>query len=60
LPAARSRDELLRILGMQARRGHVTAIRILLEEYRRDRSDEDKPAASIFDELAAIRARKAS
>jgi hypothetical protein len=57
LPAPPSRDELLRLLGVQARQGHVVAIRTLLDEYRRDH-DQNKAedAFAEFDELAAKRA----
>jgi hypothetical protein len=36
LPNPPSRDQILRVLGVQAMNGQVTAARILLEEYRRD------------------------
>jgi hypothetical protein len=39
LPEPPARDELLRLLGVQARLGHVQAIRALLEESRRDDSE---------------------
>jgi len=39
LPDPPTRDELLRLLGVQARLGHVQAIRALLEETRRAGSE---------------------
>jgi hypothetical protein len=57
LPEAPTREFLIRALGVQAREGNVPAIRLLLEEYRRD-ADPDAiktdPLAR-FDELAARR-----
>jgi hypothetical protein len=55
LPERPDRETLLRLLGIQARNGHVTAIRLLLEEYRRD-GDQTDEAFSVLDELAARRA----
>jgi hypothetical protein len=57
LPERPSRDELLAALGVRAREGSVPAIRLLLEEYRREgegviRSDR---TGSAIDELAARR-----
>jgi hypothetical protein len=43
---------------MQAREGNVPAIRLLLEEYRRDGNSDDKPKRSKVDELAARRAAR--
>jgi hypothetical protein len=57
LPDPPTRDDLLRVLGVLARRGHVTATRILLEEYRRDGQQPERDGG-FFDELDAIRARK--
>jgi hypothetical protein len=61
LPAPPNRDELLRILGVCARAGHVPAIRLLLDEYRRDEAGR-KPGAglSAIDALAAKRAARAA
>jgi hypothetical protein len=59
LPEPPSRDFLLRALGVQAREGNVPAIRLLLEEYRRDGNEDAKPARSAIDELAARRAGRA-
>jgi hypothetical protein len=55
LPDPPSRDFLLRALGVQAMEGNVPAIRLLLEEYRRDGDSDEKPK-SFTDELAARRA----
>jgi hypothetical protein len=59
LPDPPTRDEMLRALGVQAREGNVPAIRLLLEEYRRDGDSDEKPKRSFTDELAARRARGA-
>jgi hypothetical protein len=56
LPDPPTRDEMLRALGVQARDGNVPAIRLLLEEYRRDGDSNQKPKRSFTDELAARRA----
>jgi hypothetical protein len=53
LPDPPSRDELLRILGVMARNGQVTAIRLLLDELRRD-ENTDEPGG-VIDELARKR-----
>jgi hypothetical protein len=53
LPEPPDRETLLRLLGVQARNGHVTAIRLLLEHYRG--ADGPRPF-SIVDELAKRRA----
>ena len=58
LPEPPSREFLLKALGVQAMEGNVPAIRLLLEEYRRDaNSDNDRSADPLeeFDELAARR-----
>jgi hypothetical protein len=49
-----TRAELLSLLGARARQGHVPAIRLLLEEYRRDDLSDETPNAAI-DELARRR-----
>jgi hypothetical protein len=49
-----TRDELLSLLGVRARQGHVPAIRLLLEEYRRDDLSHETPNSAI-DELARRR-----
>jgi predicted transcriptional regulator len=48
-------DELLRLLGVAARAGHVPAIRLLLEEYRRDERRKLGGTLRIVDELAGRR-----
>jgi hypothetical protein len=48
------REEILDLLGAQARAGHVPAMRLLLEEMRRDGESEEKPG-SVIDELAKRR-----
>jgi hypothetical protein len=58
LPEPPSKADLLKALGMQAREGNVPAIRLLLEEYRRDGNSDDKPKRSKVDELAARRAAR--
>jgi hypothetical protein len=61
LPEPPPRDDLLRALGVQAREGNVPAIRLLLEEYRRDGDSDEKPKQqSKIDELASRRASRAS
>ena len=55
-PAPPSRDELLRVLGVQARTGNVAAIRLLLEEYRRREGVEAEPSPVSF--LEELRARR--
>jgi metal-responsive CopG/Arc/MetJ family transcriptional regulator len=50
------RDELLGLLTERARDGHVTAMKTLLDELRRDASNDEHPAASVIDQLAARRA----
>jgi hypothetical protein len=54
LPTLPSRDALLRALGVQARTGNAPAIRLLLEEYRRD------PVSARRDELTARRLARES
>ena len=53
------RGELLDLLGSSAREGSVTAMKALLEEHRRDGNDDQKPAPSAIDQLAARRAARA-
>ena len=48
------RDEVLLLLSTAARQGHVGAMRLLLEELRRD-GDEGSPEADFIDELAKKR-----
>ena len=48
------REEILDLLGEQARDGHVPAMRLLLEELRRD--GEVSSDTSAIDELARRRA----
>lgn len=55
LPPALERDELLRLLGEAARGGSVSAMRRLLEEYRRD-SGAPRHRPAFIDELARRRA----
>lgn len=57
LPEPPTRDELLKLLGVLARDGQVTAIKTLLEEQRRDASDGNEAPLAGVDELAARRAR---
>ena len=54
LPARPSREELLNALGVRARQGSVPAMRLLLEEYRREAQGE-RPSGSTIDELARRR-----
>lgn len=58
LPEPPSRDDLLKLLGVLARDGQVTAIKTLLEEQRRDADSDETEAAPLaaVDELAARRA----
>jgi hypothetical protein len=58
LPDPPSRDFLIRALGVQAMQGNVPAIRLLLEEYRRDGNEDTAPIRSKLDELAAKRAAR--
>jgi hypothetical protein len=46
-PDPPSRDELLRVLGVQARAGNVAAIRLLLLEYRRQPEAVEDPFAEF-------------
>jgi hypothetical protein len=56
LPEPPTREFLLRALGVQAVEGNVPAIRLLLEEYRRDGDSDTKASTrSVIDELAARR-----
>jgi hypothetical protein len=50
-----TREELLRLLGMAARAGSVSAIRLLLEEYRRDERPKLGGTLRVVDELAKRR-----
>jgi hypothetical protein len=59
LPEPPDYDTLLRLLAVQALNGHVTAIRLLLEEYRRD-GNSHKASSSVLDELEQRRAAGAS
>lgn len=54
-----NRDEILQLLSVAARKGHVGAMRLLLEELRHDGT---VPAAkpSVIDELAGKRAKAAA
>jgi hypothetical protein len=54
LPPRPNRQELLDALGVRAREGSVPAMRLLLEEYRRDAQSGEKPTSTI-DELARRR-----
>ncbi len=54
------REELLRIATVQARRGNMTAVKLLLEELRRDGDDEERPARSVIDELRGRREQRAA
>src|SRR4051794_16332593 len=59
LPEPPSREVLLRALGVQARAGNVGAIKLLLEEYRRDKSIEPaEPSSSVIADLAARRSQR--
>jgi hypothetical protein len=57
LPPRLSREELLDALGVRALEGSVPAMRLLLEEYRRDAQGE-RPSDSAIDELAKRREPK--
>jgi hypothetical protein len=48
-----NRDVLLQALGIRAREGCVPAMRLLLEEYRREGSEQ--PSTSVTGELAERR-----
>jgi hypothetical protein len=52
LPEVASRDEVLRLLGVRAREGHIGACKVLLEELRRDAAAPR--GVSLRDELAAF------
>jgi hypothetical protein len=54
LPPRPTRQQLLDALGVRAREGSVPAMRLLLEEYRRDAQSGEKPTSTI-DELARRR-----
>ncbi len=57
LPEPPSREFLLRALGVQAREGNVPAIRLLLEEHRRD-AEREAPPADALDDLLERRRRR--
>lgn len=61
LPDPPDRETVLKLLGMQARAGHVTAMKTLLEEYRRvdDSSTIAADPLCSFDELAERRSSRA-
>jgi hypothetical protein len=50
-----TREQLLELAWVAARRGSVSAMRLLLEELRRDGDDDVFASPSIFDELEARR-----
>jgi len=52
-----TRDELLRLLGQRARSGHVPAMRLLLEELRRD-AEPGTSSETVIDELSKRRRRR--
>jgi hypothetical protein len=52
------RDEILLLLSAAARRGNVPAMRLLLEEQRRD--GEAPAASNVIDEIAAKRSKTAA
>ena len=54
LPERPDRETLLRALGVRAREGSVPAMRLLLEEYRREGHGDEKFDSAI-DELARRR-----
>lgn len=60
LPEPPDEDELVRLLGVQARLGHVQAAKLLLDRIERNKSvgSNEDPFAS-FDELAQRRTRGA-
>jgi hypothetical protein len=55
-PTVATRHEVLVLLSQAARRGHVPAMRLLLEEVRRDGNQDDQ-ASDFIDELATKRER---
>ncbi len=57
LPDPPSREFLLRALGVQAREGNVSAIRLLLEEHRRD-AEREAPPVDALDDLLERRRRR--
>ncbi len=57
LPDPPSREFLLRALGAQAREGNVPAIRLLLEEHRRD-AERQAPPSDALDDLLERRRRR--
>jgi hypothetical protein len=52
------REEILLLLSDAARKGHVGAMRLLLEEQRRD--GEAPAASNVIDEIAAKRTKTAA
>ena len=54
LPERPDCETLLKALGVRAREGSVPAMRLLLEEYRREAQGE-RPSGSTIDELAKRR-----
>jgi hypothetical protein len=59
-PELPDRQELLELLAERARDGNVQAIRLLLEEERRDDGSSDGSALDRLDELAPRRRKRAS
>jgi hypothetical protein len=59
LPEPPSREDILKVLGVQAMNGHVTAARTLLEEYRRDGDNvtSDKSTLAVVHDIAARRTK---
>jgi hypothetical protein len=55
-PEIATRDEILGWLSDAARKGHVPAMRLLLEELRHDESAQ-AATSSVIDELSAKRKR---
>jgi hypothetical protein len=53
--AVADRAEILTLLSRAARKGHVPAMRLLLEELRHD--EDNATASSVIDELAGKRRR---
>jgi hypothetical protein len=56
-PEIATRAEILGWLSEAARRGHVPAMRLLLEELRHDEAGHAS-SSSVFDEMERIRARR--
>jgi hypothetical protein len=55
VPTVPTRDELLRLLGELARMGSLPAIRLLLEEYRREPAERSPDEFTEFDRIIAQR-----